>query len=74
MPESFFWEKNLAGLSPEVARERRRVLLILESHKSHLGIAYQRLLNIVSNGLDLEEEMELPPEERAGGFNWPDAE
>ena len=64
------WEKCLEGLSPEMANERRRVLQILASHESHLGIAYVRLMNLVANGTDLEEEAKLPPDERATGFDW----
>ena len=80
------WEENLAGLSPDVAKERRRVLLILQSHESSFrelksdsdGVfhasshLFTRLMNTIAGGLDLEEEMKLPPEERAFGFNWPD--
>lgn len=66
------WKKNLKGLPEEVANERRRVLQLLASHRSHLGIAYERLMNLVATGCDLEEEAKLPPDERAGGFNWGD--
>lgn len=57
-----------------LADERRRVCQIIESHKSHLETVYVRLINLVNSGVDLDEEMKLPPEERAGGFHWPDEE
>lgn len=71
------WEENLAGLSPEVAKERRRVLKLIQAHESsfdetNAGGLYIRLMNIISGGLDLDEEMKLPIEERAMFFNWPD--
>lgn len=66
------WDECLIGLSPEIANERRRVLKILASHESWLGIVFYRLMNAVANGLDLDEEMKLPIEERAIGFHWPD--
>ncbi len=66
------WEKCLEWLAPEIANERRRVLQLLAAHQSYMGMAYVRLMNLVANGCDLDEEMKLPPEDRAGGFNWPD--
>jgi hypothetical protein len=70
--KSFWWEQSVAALSPAVAAERRRVMLLIESHKDGLGPLYVRLSNIIANGLDLEAEMERPPEDRASGFTWPD--
>lgn len=61
--------------------ERRRVLQLIESHRASLlsgsrawaAKVLTRLENCIRNGLDLEEEMELPIEERAMFFHWPDA-
>lgn len=67
-----WWERaiELQGLSPEVAAERRRVLQLLDAHEHDLGVLHVRLCNLVANGLDLEEELKLPPDERASGFHW----
>lgn len=82
----FFWERNLDGLPPEVAKERRRVLLLLQAHEGNFrelksdsdsvfnasSHLFTRLVNMIAGGSDLEEEMKLPPEERVMGFHWPD--
>lgn len=56
----------------DVQKERKRVLAIIESHKSWLPDIYPRLYNLINSGFDFEEEMKLPVEERVMGFHWPD--
>ena len=62
-------------------RERQRILKLLESHKGNFyelgdwgSMLYTRLWNLINSGVDLVEEMDLPPEDRAMGFHWPDEE
>ena len=54
--------------------ERRRVLALLKAHESFLGMASARLPNLVNRGIDLEEQMKLPIEERIGFMHWPDGD
>lgn len=67
-----WWEKCLEQLPPEVAKERRRVLQLLDAHESHLGAIHVRLCNLIANGIDLEEEAKRGPADRPTFFDWPD--
>lgn len=72
-----WWEVNLERLAEPVRKERRRTLLLLEAEErtfDELGgrMLFTRLLNAVSAGLDLEEELGRPVEDRPIGYDWPD--
>lgn len=69
-----WWERaiEIQGLSEEVAKERRRVLQLIDAHQHDLGMLHVRLSNLIANGVDLEEEAKRPIDDRAMGFHWPD--
>lgn len=52
--------------------ERRRVLELIDAHRHDLGPLHARLWNLISNGVDLCEELDKPLRDRVSGFHWPD--
>ncbi len=62
-----------------ILKERSRVVKLLDAHEQNFKAIggdrlYTRLRNLLSSDTDLDEEMKLPPEDRAMGFTWPGQE
>lgn len=58
---------------PAIADERRRIVELIQAHKADIpSMVLNRLLNLISMGVDLQEEMAVPLEDRIGFMHWAD--
>jgi hypothetical protein len=56
---------------PHGAKERARILAILEAHREEMPGLYARLVNLINSGLDLPTAAKLSKGNRPLGFHWP---
>lgn len=59
-------------MTKDGAKERARILAILEAHKRDLPGVYLKLVNLINSGVDLAEEAKRPKSSQALGIHWPE--